>query len=191
MNREQSQKIITTLRLNFENFHPNLSSEELTLLINQWEFQFKNEDYPTVYTAIQRYISTNRYAPKIADIKSIIYDMKNKGDLPSEEEAWSLVLRAGRNSLYNVSSEIKALPQYLQDIISRDFLRSIATSSNEGLVYIKKDFLEKFSRLQESHKRDVQISSISHNTKLLENGKDEQKALLSHKEDKEDENKKQ
>ena len=165
MNREESQKIIMTLRLNFENFHPKLSSEEYSLLINQWEFQFKHEDYATVYTAVQHYLSTNHYPPKIADIKSVIYGLKNK--LPSGEEAWELVLKAGRNSAYHVTEERGKLPDFLQNLATVELLKSIASADNKDLTFIKKDFLENYKGFQESHKRDYQISSINNYIKTL------------------------
>ncbi len=168
MTREEAKKIIITIRLNFDNFCPNLTNEELSLLINQWELQFKNESYATVYKAVQYYISVFRYPPKVADIKSIIYDMVRGSKTLTGEEAWSLVRKAASNSLYHAQEEYDKLPEVIRGAISPRTLRELGETADDYVKQsIKKTFLDDLKVVQESLKRDVAVSSISNDIKKI------------------------
>ena len=194
MNKNETAKIIALIKLNYPHIYQDYSDSDLDLLISEWTLQLEQMPYKAIYVAVQCHISTNPYPPTIAHIQGILYDMSNS-KLPSGEEAWAIVLKAGRASLYPDSAyeELKKLPEYLKPIVTFDLLQSIANSSDADLPFIKKDFLQDYRSVTESHKRNVQISSISNNIRKLtseEYGSDSADADVRLLEDKDDEREK-
>ena len=178
MKKEEIKKAISLIKLNYPYFYKDYSEDDILLLINLWDFQFKNEEYNNVYKAIMFYISTNNHPPTIANIKEIIYNMLNDNKLPSNEEAWEMVLNASRINRASAREEYEKLPGYLQKIITIDTLISIGGSSNDNLIYLKRDFLKDYQTIKEDQKEIYQISSISNNMKTLES---DDKKLLTNK----------
>lgn len=171
MTREEISKILSLVKEAYPQFNNNQTEQSFALQVELWNAQFKNESYPNVYKAIMYYISTNAFPPTIAGIKKIIYEQIVGIDLPNNEEAWKLVLKAGRCNGENAREELNKLPEYIRSIITIETLIQIGYANRETLNYIKNDFLKNYEKVLESHQRESQISSISNNIKLLDGGK--------------------
>ena len=177
MKKEEIKRAISLIKLNYPYFYKDYSEDDILLLINLWDFQFKNEDYKNVYSAIMYHISINDYPPTIANIKEIIYNTHDN-KLPSNEEAWEMVLNASRINRDLAREEYNKLPGYLQKIITIETLIAIGGSDNNNLTYLKRDFLKDYQTIKEDQKEIYQISSISNSMKALES---DDKKLLTNK----------
>lgn len=170
MRREETAKIISLIKISFPQQYSNIDERSLDLLVEEWNLQFKNETYESVYVAMQHYISTNVYPPTIAGIKNLMYEEDSESQFPSGEEAWEIVYRSGRCQREYAYEEYENLPKELKQIVTPETLYEIGNASNESILYIKNGFLKDYHRIQESHKREYQISSISNDIKKLDGG---------------------
>ena len=172
MTREEISRILSLIKEAYPQFNNNQTEQSFALQVELWNVQFKNESYPIVYKATMYHISTNSYPPTIAGIKRIIYEQFNEAKLPKNEEAWELVLKAGRCDRENAREELGKLPEDIRSIINVETLIQIGYANKENLIFIKKDFLKNYESVLESHQRESQISSISNNIKMLDSKKE-------------------
>ena len=121
----------------------------------------------TNHTPMSTRLRCTGFQQTIFHHQSLEYEISSDDKPLPPERAWELVHKAGKNSRYNAHEEYKNLPEWLKPSVTEDLLRAIADSSNENLVFIKKDFLKSYEESLESRKRDVQISSISNDIKML------------------------
>lgn len=85
-----------------------------------WYSELKDIPYQLACNALRKYVSTNKFAPTIADIREQVADLKaqNEGDELNETAAWALVLKAIRRSTYYSEEEFEKLPAILQRSVS-------------------------------------------------------------------------
>lgn len=82
---------------------------------NIWFELLKDLPYQQANIAIQKYMLTEKFPPTIADIRSKAMEIVAPMDESmSELEAWSLVHKAIRNSIYNADEEFAKLPEACQ-----------------------------------------------------------------------------
>ncbi len=175
MRREHTARIISIIVNQFPQQYSNIDDKSLDLLIEEWNLQFMNESYENVYAALQYHISTSVFSPTIAGIKNLLFE--NSGcRLPSGEEAWSVLLKAGRCFRPDAMEEYQKLPSFLKDVVTAETLYEIGNASNESILYIKNGFLKDYQSKRESHKREYLISSISNDIKKL--GHDEEEGSI-------------
>ena len=77
-----------------------------------WYSELKDIPYQLAHTALRKYVSTNKFAPTIADIREQAAELYNQreGDI-SENTAWQLVWKAICNSGYHAEEEFEKLPE--------------------------------------------------------------------------------
>lgn len=77
-----------------------------------WYAELKDIPYQIAYAALRKYVSTNKFAPTIADIREQAAELYNQreGDI-SENTAWQLVWKAICNSGYHAEEEFEKLPE--------------------------------------------------------------------------------
>ena len=83
---------------------------------NVWYELLKDIPYAICQAAIHKYMSTNRFAPTIADIRQLSTEITTP-EVMNEGEAWGLVYKAICNSAYNAQSEFSKLPEECQKAI--------------------------------------------------------------------------
>ena len=76
-----------------------------------WYSELKDIPYQLAHTALRKYVSTNKFAPTIADIRGQVAELNDQNEEElNETAAWSLVLKAIRRSTYYSEEEFAKLP---------------------------------------------------------------------------------
>ena len=72
MNKDETQNILTILRVNYpNNFKSVANKKDMNLIVNTWGLQFKDYTFDDVYKAIMSIMAndTSGFAPSIGRIK--------------------------------------------------------------------------------------------------------------------------
>lgn len=114
-----------------------------------WYELLKDIDYKPCAMAIQRYMSTEKFPPTIADIRENAFKNTQANEM-SEAEAWSLVRKAIGNSSYNAESEFENLPLEIQKSIgSPSQLRNWARDEDYNDGVVQSQFLRSYRQVCE------------------------------------------
>lgn len=104
--------------------------------IKLWQTLFAEESYQEVNAALLAFISTDEkgFPPAPGKLKAIIADAKLPDSETTEAEAWAMVAKATRNSLYHSAEEFARLPETVQRVVgSPSMLREWAMMDSETL----------------------------------------------------------
>lgn len=129
-----------------------------------WYSGLKDIPYQLACNALIKYVSTNKFAPTIADIREQVADLKaqNEGDELNETAAWALVLKAMRRSAYYSEEEFSKLPPILQRSVSSPRqLKEWATMEDvdgKTLTVIQSNFQRTF---REEQRREHERNKLS------------------------------
>ena len=128
-----------------------------------WYSELKDIPYQLAHTALRKYVSTNKFAPTIADIREQVAELndQNEEDL-NETAAWSLVLKAIRRSAYYSEEEFAKLPPVVQRAVSSPRqLREWATLEDvdgKTLTVIQSNFQRTFRAEQQRERERNKLS---------------------------------
>lgn len=128
-----------------------------------WYSELKDIPYQLAHTALRKYVSTNKFAPTIADIRGQVAELnsQNKEEL-NETAAWSLVLKAIRRSTYYSDEEFAKLPPVVQRAVSTPRqLREWATLEDvdgKTLTVIQSNFQRAFRSEQQRERERNKLS---------------------------------
>lgn len=75
MNREETIKVLSILKVAYPNFYKGLSKEEASAVISLWQMQFAKMPGDVVCIAVNKLIATNKFPPAIAEVKAKLKDM--------------------------------------------------------------------------------------------------------------------
>lgn len=122
-----------------------------------WYAELKDIPYQIAYAALRKYVSTNKFAPTIADIREQAAELYNQreGDI-SENTAWQLVWKAICNSGYHAEEEFEKLPETVKRAVgSASQLRQWGLSevNDNTISYWKSDF-QRIYRLEQQRERE-------------------------------------
>lgn len=131
--------------------------------IQLWYEELKDIPYPLAHMALRKYVSTNKFAPTIADIREQVAELnKQSEDDLNETAAWSLVLKAIRRSTYYSEEEFRKLPPVVQRAVSSPKqLREWATledADGKTLTVIQSNFQRTFRAEQQKQKERNKLS---------------------------------
>ena len=134
MTRDETVNIIRIMVDSYPNYKPNNLSET----VDVWHTMLSDYDYNLVSMALKSYIlsDTSGFAPAIGQIVAKIHFITQRQEL-NEMEAWSLVSKAIRNSIYNAADEYAKLPPIVQKAVglpSQLMQWAIDDSYNESVV---------------------------------------------------------
>ena len=123
-----------------------------------WYEELKDIPYQLAHTALRKYVSTNKFAPTIADIREQVAELNNQNEEElNETAAWSLVLKAIRRSTYYSEEEFAKLPATVQRAVaSPKQLREWATLEDvdgKTLTVIQSNFQRSF-RVEQQRERE-------------------------------------
>ena len=123
-----------------------------------WYSELKDIPYQLAHTALRKYVSTNKFAPTIADIREQVAELNNQNEEElNETAAWSLVLKAIRRSTYYSEEEFVKLPDTVQRAVaSPKQLREWATLEDvdgKTLTVIQSNFQRTF-RVEQQRERE-------------------------------------
>lgn len=134
MTRDETVNIIRVMVDSYPNYKPNNLSET----VDVWHTMLSDYDYNLVSVALKSYIlsDTSGFAPAIGQIVAKMHAITHPQEL-NEMEAWSLVSKAIRNSIYNAADEHAKLPPIVQKAVglpSQLMQWAIDDSYNESVV---------------------------------------------------------
>lgn len=123
-----------------------------------WYSELKDIPYQSAYMALRKYVSTNKFAPTIADIREQVAELNSQNEEElNETAAWSLVLKAIRRSTYYSEEEFAKLPATVQRAVaSPKQLREWATLEDvdgKTLTVIQSNFQRTF-RVEQQRERE-------------------------------------
>lgn len=118
MTREDTIKILSVLRGAYPAFYRDITKQEAESTIALWESMFDEEPYELVAAAVKAFISGDGkgFPPAIGKIKERIRLITQPEEM-TEQEAWSLVSKALRNSTYGSEEEFAKLPPEIQSVV--------------------------------------------------------------------------
>jgi hypothetical protein len=155
MTREDTIKILSVLRGAYPAFYRDITKQEAESTIALWESMFDEEPYEIVGAAVKAFISGDGkgFPPAIGQIKERIRQITQPEEM-TEQEAWSLVSKALRNSTYGSEEEFAKLPPEVQAVVhDPGQLRQWAISpADEVETVIASNFMRSFRVKQKVNK---------------------------------------
>ena len=155
MTREDTIKILSVLRGAYPAFYRDITKQEAESTIALWESMFDEEPYELVGAAVKAFISGDGkgFPPAIGQIKERIRQITAPEEM-TEQEAWSYVSKALRNSTYGSEEEFAKLPPMVQAVVhDPGQLRQWAMSSaDEVETVIASNFMRSFRVKQKTSK---------------------------------------
>lgn len=155
MTREDTIKILSVLRGAYPAFYRDITKQEAESTIALWESMFDEEPYELVAAAVKAFISGDGkgFPPAIGQIKERIRQITEPEDM-TEQEAWSYVTKALRNSTYGSEEEFAKLPPVIQAVVhDPGQLRQWARSPvDEVETVIASNFMRSFRAKQKATK---------------------------------------
>lgn len=77
MTLQETTMILNLLKTNYPNAFKDKSEEDIVLMRNLWQSQFKSTDARDVNIAVQMHIHTSQYMPKISEIVELLPTNEN------------------------------------------------------------------------------------------------------------------
>ena len=151
MTREDTIKILSVLRGAYPAFYRDITKQEAESTIALWESMFDEEPYAIVGAAVKAFIAGDGkgFPPSIGQIKERIRQITQPEEM-TEQEAWSLVSKAVRNSTYGSVEEFNKLPPEVQAVVhDPGQLRQWAMSPAENMeTVVASNFMRSFREKQ-------------------------------------------
>jgi hypothetical protein len=118
MTREDTIKVLAVLRGAYPAFYRDITKQEAESTIALWMSMFDEEPYELVSAAVKAFISgdSKGFPPAIGQIKERIRQITQPEEM-TEQEAWSYVSKALRNSTYGSEEEFAKLPPEVQAVV--------------------------------------------------------------------------
>ena len=155
MTREDTIKILSVLRGAYPAFYRDITKQEAESTIALWESMFDEEPYELVAAAVKAFISGDGkgFPPAIGQIKERIRLITTPEEM-TEQEAWSYVSKALRNSTYGSTEEFAKLPPEVQAVVhDPGQLRQWAMSEADDVeTVIASNFMRSFRAKQKATK---------------------------------------
>jgi hypothetical protein len=153
MTREDTIKILSVLRGAYPAFYRDITKQEAESTIALWESMFDEEPYELVGAAVKAFISGDGkgFPPAIGQIKERIRQITQPEEM-TEQEAWSYVSKALRNSTYGSEEEFAKLPPEIKAVVhDPGQLRQWAIGPAEDLeTVIASNFMRSFRAKQKT-----------------------------------------
>lgn len=164
INKEETQKILTILRVNYpNNFKSVANKNDMDLIVDTWDIQFKSYTLDEVFNAIMSIIATDTsgFAPSIGRVKDEL-NKKYKDSVMTDEEAWSIVLNSAKCNPTKAKSNFEALPGNIKKAVKHPkFLESLGNANISSQGTFKKDFVKNYNETIENDYQEMNVNSIT------------------------------
>lgn len=164
MNKEETQKNLTILRVNYpNNFKSVANKNDMDLIVDTWDIQFKSYTLDEVFNAIMSIIATDTsgFAPSIGRVKDEL-NKKYKDSVMTDEEAWSIVLNSAKCNPTKAKSNFEALPGNIKKAVKHPkFLESLGNANISSQGTFKKDFVKNYNETIENDYQEMNANSIT------------------------------
>lgn len=135
MTQNETNLIMAILTAAYPGYYEKKKEDDIKAIRDLWAMMFVDEPYELVQAAVRTLVKSRVYPspPAIGEVTAAIYKLRHPDEL-TDAEAWQLVKRALRNSLYGASEEYARLPERVQRCIgSPSQLRDWATMDVDDL----------------------------------------------------------
>lgn len=118
MTRQETGIIMDILTTAYPAFYNGRNAPDMRMTVNLWAEMFAEDDVKIVAAAVKALIATDDkgFPPHIGAVKGRIRQISNPDEM-TEQEAWTYIAKALRNSSYNAEEEFSKLPPILQDVV--------------------------------------------------------------------------
>jgi len=157
MNSIETAKILGTMTALFPNF--KISEDEYTNTLKSWAIVFADYDYKTIEQALLMFVRTSgsAFAPSAPQLLAMTQKPAEMAQM-NPIEAWGLVNKAVRRSIYYAEEEFEKLPAAIQKTVgSADQLRAWAMSEEDTLETVIASNFQKTYRATLDRQREINL----------------------------------
>ncbi len=157
MTRTEVVKTLSLLKAAFPHSYKDATSQDLELMVQLWERQFRDNSFEDVSAAVDALISsrTTGYSPTIGEIKEQMHRLHHRDDL-DELAAWALVSKACRNGLYGYREEFAKLPPDVQAAVGApEQLRAWAMMDTEAVESVVASNFQRNYRTTKARQKEL------------------------------------
>ena len=145
------------LKAAFPHSYKDATSQDIELMVQLWERQFRDNSFEDVSAAVDALISsrTTGYSPTIGEIKEQMHRLHHRDDL-DELAAWALVSKACRNGLYGYREEFAKLPPDVQAAVGApEQLRAWAMMDTEAVESVVASNFQRNYRTTKARQKEL------------------------------------
>ena len=156
MTRQETGQIMNLLSTAYPRYYAGLDKIREKNAVNMWAVTFAEDDPRLVVEAVKSFIATDDkgFPPVPGQIKAKIRLIVSY-DERSETEAWNMVRKAVRNSVYDSRAEFEKLPPPIQKLVGRaNQLREWALMDSDTFNSVVSSNFLKAYRTQTARERE-------------------------------------
>ncbi len=156
MNLVETAKLMAVLETAYPMFYAKKTQQEREDAIRLWAEMFADEPGEIVAMAVKALIKSrvSTFPPGIGEITEKIQQITQPEQM-TELEAWSLVVKAVSNSVYNSAEEYKKLPPVVQRLVgSPSQLREWAIMDGETFNSVIASNFQRSYKVRAKNERD-------------------------------------
>lgn len=160
MTRDDVIKIMSVLRGAYPHFYRDISKQEAYDTINLWTDMFSRDDASIVSAAVKSLIDGDDkgFPPTIGQVKAKMRLLAGSDEL-TEAEAWNLVSKAVKNSLYGAVEEFEKLPPVVKRIVgSPSQLRDWASMDSDTLHSVVASNFQRSYKVVATREKEIAAS---------------------------------
>lgn len=158
MTRQETGIIMDILTTAYPAFYNGRNAPNMRMTVNLWAEMFAEDDVKIVAAAVKALIATDDkgFPPHIGAVKGRIRQISNPDEM-TEQEAWTYIAKALRNSSYNAEEEFAKLPPILQDVVhAPQQLREWARMDEATVQSVVASNLQRSFRAKAQSRRDFE-----------------------------------
>lgn len=158
MTRQETGIIMDILTTAYPAFYNGRNAPDMRMTVNLWAEMFAEDDVKIVAAAVKALIATDDkgFPPHIGAVKGRIRQISNPDEM-TEQEAWTHIAKALRNSSYNAEEEFSKLPPILQDVVhAPQQLREWARMDEATVQSVVASNLQRSFRAKAQSRRDFE-----------------------------------
>ena len=138
-----------------ENLFPNKES------ISLWFERFKDIDYKIAQTALNLWVETEKWPPKISELRDKCIELSGKG-IEDWSDGWEQVLKAIRyKGRYREEEALADMDEITRTVVQRMGYQEICNSDN--IIADRANFRDIYKTLQERAKKEQNVSIMLKN----------------------------
>ena len=188
MTKEETQKILKILKVNYPNSFTRLSDDETYMYLELWSDAFKDIPCDMVAKAVKEIIDsdTREFAPNIGQVKNQIFKRFEQSRADAGE-VWETVLHSCACDYDRAKRNFDSLQYNVQRAVgSPAWLQELGYSSKEQSGFMRKEFELKYQMVLDKEKEAVlsghmtfeQIETNNTEPLKIESGMKSLKSLL-------------
>lgn len=163
MTKEETQKILKILKVNYPNSFTRLSDDETYMYLELWSDAFKDIPCDLVAKAVKEIIDadTREFAPNIGQVKNQIFKRFEQSRADAGE-VWEKVLHSCACDYDRAKRNFDRLPYNVQRAVgSPSWLQELGYTNVDSQTYMRKEFERKYQLVLAKEKEAVLSGHIS------------------------------